>query len=343
MTYELFLTAFDHAETASEANSWLHTFVHTGDLQVLDVVMLAKRDDDAALIRQVGDLGSHHSGRIGAVVGGLLGAAGGPVGIAALGAAGAAIGAAGEFFASRDLYHDDLRELEQALTPGTSALLALLAPEHAASYALHIADFGGETLRYSLTNDAGHEFQQAKQAFIARQAERRREQLAAWSSTTAAESTDLDTLNHELEQIYAAISSAPAPRQVDLLRQAAALRTRRDAARGLLNQTLAADVQRLDDMLVRYTQALSGATSNDERAALAAQQAALRNERRTAQQQQASCQKAELQERWRDISAIEVLATRADLATRIELDLLLTQLRDQYAVARQAHVSASAA
>jgi len=124
---------------------------------------------------------------------------------------------------------------------------------------------------------------------------------------------------------------------------AAALRTRRDAARELLNQTLAADVQRLDEVIDRYAEAISGATSDDERAALASQQAALRNERRTAQQQLASSQEAELQERWRDISAMEALAARADRATRIELDLLLAQLRDAYAAARQVRSSASAA
>jgi hypothetical protein len=45
--------------------------------------------------------------------------------------------------------------MHQALTPGTSALLALLAPEHAERFARRIADFGGETMRFRLTNDAG--------------------------------------------------------------------------------------------------------------------------------------------------------------------------------------------
>ncbi|HEX9440291.1 MAG TPA: DUF1269 domain-containing protein [Roseiflexaceae bacterium] len=343
MTYELFLTAFDRAETAGEAATWLHEFVRKGDLQVLDVVVLAKQADDSAVIRQIGDLGSQHGGRIGAIVGGLLGAAGGPVTIAAIGAAGAALGAASEFFDSRDLYYDDLKELQQALAPGTSALLTLVAPEHAAMYARYIADFGGETMRFSLTNDAGQEFQAAKRAFIARQAERRREQLAAWSSTTAEEAADLDAMNHQLEQIYAAISSTPDWQQADLRVQAAALRTRRDAARELLNQTLAAEVQRLDEVIARYQEAISRATSDDERAALAAQQTALRSERLTAQQQLASSREAELQERWRDISAMEALAARADRSTRIELDLLLAQLRDGYAAARQVRSRASAA
>src|SRR4029453_15646265 len=185
MTYELFLTAFDRAETADDARYWLHEDVNKADLRVLDVVVLAKQADDSAVIQQIGDLGSQHGARIGAIVGGALGVAGGPVGIAALGAAGAALGAASELLSSRDLDHDDLKEMQQALAPGTSALLALLAPEHAAMYVRRIADFGGETMRFSMTNDAGQEFQDAKRAFIERQAERRREQRAAWSGTTA--------------------------------------------------------------------------------------------------------------------------------------------------------------
>lgn len=341
MTYELFLTTFDHAEAAGEARYWLHKFVRKGDLQVLDVVVLAKREDDTAVIQQIGDLGSQHGGRIGAIVGGLLGAAGGPAGIAALGAAGAAFGAASELLASRDLYHDDLQEMQQALAPGTSALLALVAPEHVAMYARRIADFGGETMHVSLTNDAGQEFQDAKHAFIARQAEHRREQLAAWSGTTTEVAADLDAMNHELEQLYAALGSAPASQQADLRVQAAALRTRRDAARELLNQTLAAEVQRLDEAIARYQEAVSRATSDDERAALTAENETLRGSRVAAEQRLAASQKAEEQERWRDISALEAVAARADRATRIELDLQLAQLRDEYAAARQERSTAT--
>src|SRR4029453_7852211 len=144
MSYEFFLTTFDRAETAGEAASWLHEWVRKGDVQVLDVVVLAKRADGSALIRENGDLGSQHGERIGAILGGLLGAPGGPAAVAALAAARAAGGTARNPLPSRDLYHDDLKEFEQALAPGASALLALLAPEHAASYACRIADFGGE-------------------------------------------------------------------------------------------------------------------------------------------------------------------------------------------------------
>ena len=112
MTYELLLTTFDQAETADEASYWLHEFVRKGDLQVLDVVVLAKRTDGSALIQQIGDLGSQHSGRIGAIVGRLLRAPGGPAGVALLGATGAAVGTASELLASRDLSHDDLNEFE---------------------------------------------------------------------------------------------------------------------------------------------------------------------------------------------------------------------------------------
>jgi hypothetical protein len=239
------------------------------------------------------------------------------------------------------LYQDDLKDLEQALAPGTSALLTLLMPEHAAMYARRIADFGGETMRFSLTNDAGQEFQDAKHAFIARQAERRREQLGAWRSTTGEEAADLDAMNHELEQLYAAMSGAPASHQADVRVQAAALRTRRDTARELLNQTLAAEVQRLDEAIARYQEAILGATSDDERAALTAQNETLHRNRVEAEQKLAASQDAELQERWRDITALEAAAEQADHATRITLDLELAELRDTYAVARQERSTAT--
>jgi len=335
MTYELFLTTFDRAETAGEAASRLHEFVRKGDLQVIDLVVLAKHADDSAVIRQIGDFGSQHGGRIGAIVGGLLGAPGGPAAVAALGAAAAAVGAASELLASRDLYHDDLKEMQHALAPGTSALLALLTPKHAAMYARRVADFGGETMHFSMSNDAGQEFHDAVHAFIARQAERRREQLAAWISTTAEEAADLDAINHELEQIYASISRTPDGQQADLRVQAAALRTRRDAARAQLNQTLAAAVQRLDEEIARYQEAIARATSEDERAVEAAENETLHRRRVAAEQQLAASLDAGLQERWRDITVLQTLAAHADGATRVTLDLQLAELRDLYAAARE--------
>jgi uncharacterized membrane protein len=335
MSYEFFLTTFDRAETADEAGYWLHEWVRKGELQVLDVVVLAKREDGSALIQQIGDLGSQHGERIGAIVGGLLGAPGGPAAVAGLAAAGAAFGGASELLASRDLYHDDLKEFEQALAPGSSALLALLAPKHAAIYARRIADFGGETMHFSLTNDAGPELQAAKRAFIARQAERRREQLAAWSSTTAKEAASIGAMNHELAQLYATISRSPEWRQADIRVQAAALRTRRDAARQLLNQTLAAALQRLDEEIVKYQEAIARATSKKAHAALTAENETLRGSRVAAEQQLAASQEAELRERWRDITALQTLAAHADGATRVTLDLQLAELRDLYAAARE--------
>jgi uncharacterized membrane protein len=346
MSYDLFLTTFDRAETAGEAASRLRKWVGPDDVQVLDVVVLSKHEDGSAVIRELGNLGSlpgeQVSAIIGGLLGGLLGAPGGPAVLAASGAAGAAIGAASERLASRNLYHDDFKEFQQALAPGTSALLAILAPEYAAPYARCIADFGGETMQFSMSNDAGQEFQQAKQAFIARQAERRREQLAAGSSTSAEKVAELGAMNHELRQIYVAMSRTPDRQQADLGVRAAALRTRRDAARALLNQTLAAEVQRLDEEIARYQEARARATSEDAHAALTAEYETLRQSRVAAEQELAASQDAELQERWRDITALRTLAAHTDPETRITLDLQLTELRDLYAVAWKARSTATA-
>jgi hypothetical protein len=148
-------------------------------------------------------------------------------------------------------------------------------------------------------------------------------------------------MNHDLEQRYAAMGSTPDWQQTDLRGQAAALRMRRDAARALLNQTLAAEVGRLDEAIAGYQEAISRALSDGEQAALAAQQATLRGEHLTVQQQLTASQEAELRERWRDISALETIAARADRATRITLDLQLAELRDMYAAARQGRAPAT--
>ncbi len=115
----------------------------------------------------------------------------------------------------------------------------------------------------------------------------------------------------------------------------------RRAARQLLNQTLAAEEQRLDEAISRYQEAIARATSEDERAALTAENETLRRGREAAEQQLAASHEAELQERWRDITVLEALAAHADRATRFELDLQLAQLRDGYAAARQERSTAT--
>jgi len=100
-------------------------------------------------------------------------------------------------------------------------------------------------------------------------------------------------------------------------------------------------VMSLDNAIARYQEAISGATSDDERAALTAQNEILRRDRVAAEQKLADSQGAELQERGRDISALEAVAARADRASRIELDLELAQLRDEYAAARQERSTAT--
>ena len=89
-------------------------------------------------------------------------------------------------------------------------------------------------------------------------------------------------------------------------------------------------------MIASYQEAISRATSDGERAALTAQNETLRRDRVAAEQKLVASQDAELQERWRDITALEALVSGADRATRIELDLQLAELRDTYAAARRA-------
>ncbi len=94
-------------------------------------------------------------------------------------------------------------------------------------------------------------------------------------------------------------------------------------------------------MIASYQEAISRATSDGERATLTAQNETLRRDRVAAEQKLAASQEAELQERWRDITALEATAAHADRATRITLDLELAELRDEYAAARQERSTAT--
>lgn len=106
--------------------------------QVLDAMKQAKKVgtfyfDDAAVVRQdakgkvhikeTGDMSTGKGGGIGALIGGVVGLLGGPAGVALGAGAGAAIGAISAH-TDGGFSHDSLKEIGNALLPGTSAIAA---------------------------------------------------------------------------------------------------------------------------------------------------------------------------------------------------------------------------
>lgn len=150
--YELAAKVFDGVDGAEQALESLRE--EAKDRFVIhDAAVLVKDQDGQTSIKETGDVGARQGRLLGAIGGGLVGLLAGPVGaiVGALAGAGA-----GGLAAKRiDMGFSDkfLKNLEQYLQPGTSALIVLVEFESAQQLAEALADREGVLLRQTLTDE----------------------------------------------------------------------------------------------------------------------------------------------------------------------------------------------
>jgi uncharacterized membrane protein len=126
---ELIVAAFDDAERAAQVLEELRDLERSGDLALVNVALLVKDAEGRAQLKETGDVRAPGGALFGAIVGGLVGLLGGPAGAIVGAAAGAATG--GLAAHSLDLGFDDtlLKEIQDGLPAGSSAIIALIAHE----------------------------------------------------------------------------------------------------------------------------------------------------------------------------------------------------------------------
>ena len=122
--YNIVAFCFDGQDTASEI---LDDAKEVGALEGYDIVVQAVVEQD-----ENGKVHIHEPGRggvgatVGAVAGGILGLIGGPAGLLAWTVGGAVIGGVAGKYLGRPIAKGDLKEIGEALSPDSSALLLLL-------------------------------------------------------------------------------------------------------------------------------------------------------------------------------------------------------------------------
>ena len=90
---------------------------------------VVRRDANNKLhIKERGDISTGRGAAGGATVGAIVGLFGGPIGAVVGGAVGAAIGGLASKLIDTGIRDDKLRQLGESLTPGSSALVALVEP-----------------------------------------------------------------------------------------------------------------------------------------------------------------------------------------------------------------------
>lgn len=160
---ELIVSAFQTERGADEA---------------LDAIIQAKKDKlvkihEAAVVRrdaggklhisERGDLSTGGGAASGAAIGAVIGLFGGPIGALVGGAAGAAIGGLAAKLIDTGIPDDRLKQIGEALKPGTSAIVAMIEHSWVDEAQAELQRAGGDTLAAAVTEDIKNQLAAGKE------------------------------------------------------------------------------------------------------------------------------------------------------------------------------------
>jgi len=123
---ELIVAAFGDETKAGAVLKDLKTLEKDGVILLVNAAVMVKDDNGKLSIKETEDISSGKGALFGAIAGGVIGLLGGPVGVIIGAAAGAATGGVAANKIDMGFPNDTLKELESSLTPGSSAILALI-------------------------------------------------------------------------------------------------------------------------------------------------------------------------------------------------------------------------
>ncbi len=161
---ELVARVFDGPDKAERAlESWeewhrLHT------VNVRNAAILVKDEDGTPSFRDVKEWDAKKGGLVGAIAGGLIGLLGGPVGAVIGALAGAGVGGAAAGLTDTGFSDEFLKELQEHLQPGTSALLVLVEHDSVKSMGEAMADVGGIVLQQTIADRLVEEWTEESEA-----------------------------------------------------------------------------------------------------------------------------------------------------------------------------------
>lgn len=126
---ELVVAAFANEEKAEQVLKSLKKMQKEQVIFLVNAAVMTKDEKGKVSMRETQDVGSGKGALFGAIAGGLVGLIGGPVGVVVGAAAGAATGGVAANRIDMGFPDDTLKELQETLTPGSSAIVALIQHE----------------------------------------------------------------------------------------------------------------------------------------------------------------------------------------------------------------------
>ena len=150
---ELIIAAFQDEEKAKEALKNLKQLAKEDVINLVNAAVMTKDEKGKVSLKETQDVDAKRGALFGAIAGGLIGLIGGPAGVIVGAAAGAATGGVAANRIDMGFPDETLKELQETLTPGSSAILALIQHEWVDRVVEELDKFGAALFRQALKEE----------------------------------------------------------------------------------------------------------------------------------------------------------------------------------------------
>ena len=150
---ELIVAAFNDEDKAKQALEILKELEKEQIIMLVNAAVMVKDEKGKVKLKETQDVDSKRGAVFGAIAGGLIGLLGGPAGVIVGATAGAATGGVAAGKIDMGFPDDTLKELQEALTPGSSAILALIQHEWVDRVVEEMEKFGASLFREALKEE----------------------------------------------------------------------------------------------------------------------------------------------------------------------------------------------
>jgi uncharacterized membrane protein len=150
---ELIVAAFSDEEKAGVVLKDLKALEKDGVILLVNAAVMVKDDKGKISVKETEDITGGKGALFGAIAGGLIGLLGGPVGVIIGAAAGAATGGVAANKIDMGFPDDMLKELESSLSPGTSAILALIQHQWVDAVVEELEKAGAKLFRQAIKEE----------------------------------------------------------------------------------------------------------------------------------------------------------------------------------------------
>ena len=164
---QLIVAAFNDEDAAKQAWKTLKNARWSGIIGVDNMARIRRDEKNKIHIKEQGDPGGGKGAAVGAVVGGVIGSIAGPLGAMVVGSAtGAVVGGITAKVFDSGIPDDRLKEIGEALQPGTSAIVAVIEHKWVAELEKELEDEATDVFVHGLAADIAEQLAEGKDVAV---------------------------------------------------------------------------------------------------------------------------------------------------------------------------------